>query len=1305
MATSDNFIPKGLSSKATSLLKLGGYQYSVASGAWIRPADNFRGYEGEKLFLPSHQPNSIFEMGRISRSGHGLLYKNREMNLTQYASAKMSEIAKLSSLSKTEKLQRLDTFAKEFTAELRSMPPASVTGFGGSEANASSFKDPVLARLLRDPSAPETKVSARLHELANKGYYFLPGKVEKGIISRMSPSALMPGMGGIHALNKYTTLTNVLPVYGTTRSVTPFAVTRETITAANRAYHPAYRTLHTGLSLRALFVDPASAHTVGTGAIFRASALRGHGAIRPMEITFSKKLLGDILGKEEATDLLGKLKRAPAGLQGVTVSRGILRTLQKARSDQDELRSLLGTVEPNQVDRLMSAHGIKLGRGEHKLFGLKKMKGGQYTFFGGEVQPIALSTKMVIAGQKTSVVGAWHDTPFDELAAKAYPHLSPEQIAGVDVIMSHAGTSKLDQRETANLFFSKAQDYIEGAQHPLERTRRTSEVLNIINADIKRGPLATVGASGVLELPGSWKAIPSNIKAIEAKLQSAGIFEDALEALRAPNISKLPDAIRRVHAQPLLSGLTSTFRSTGRTLKVGIDDVAAAMAAKRPRLASEFAKSIAQQPAAQQLMEGTRVLYGSLPKTLKVLDTTTIKAMANITRVRGGGLGNITTALPLNPETSAGYVLNLPRPVSVTTGQGRIVNMTNAVFEMGEATGLAWQEPGMSIRATPYHKSWIKLAKAIVGNDSRVSLEQAAQEYWTARENLLGKDRLFTRKAFKAQMTGIRGAASFLSPEEEQILNRVYNKGKPSATGWLALTRNKAEYLLANDLQGLTDPTERLAKLRSLMSEGVYTYAGRPPQYPSGYAPVRLALLEELGQFNDYATKNNRKASENIMRMSGIVEGYSPIPGKKIAADADIDIVVAHRLSEATRAEAKREHYRLYRTSQFGDIVGTSLTASERAMQLEAAGSALNAELIGEASIAKGKVTGPLHNLALQMQDYGRRYVEQRKQWKTMGILNPKSTKHWTPEYVESLAYMAGRGAETGFDYKKIKQEEALKKAVRIRPATLLRKSNLTPQETTQLIDFFGLTGTKHAYRTIRDMRMLAHDVVNSGRAGQNYVEMMQKANSAFEKPAMETAQKLAFMRGVRSKGAPVTPMQLLAKHGLFPEAGDVLGQMNAATASGEGGIKGIKEVKGMIGEGLNKFIGELKAGRGWGTVALGAIGVAGLVASFRKPGVMIARPDQNPVDQRAYYNEGDRAEIIPQRYSTNVRTMTNQQHNVRIRVRDSQKRDRGHYINMAESFASNTGLPTSSRVTFSDNSATTDYGRIFQNEASMQLA
>jgi hypothetical protein len=1255
---SDSYIPKGLSDQAKAFLDQAGYAYSPTSGAWERRASNWKGFEGSQVFIPATNKLQQFELGTVRRAGLRIASPEGPLSISAYAVGTINRIAS-SRKSVSEKLKTLDEFGSSWRQTLLSMPPVHTIGVGNQYVYSQSVLD--LDARAKASTLTGKKLQAYQDQwvqgIAAKNLTLLPGKAEKFIYSGSGASTLMGGLGNLQSIRKYTTLADVMAVAG---GDSPVFTTHEDarFRSLSRSTSPTAR-MRTGYWTRGLLVDPTSVHTAGTGAIFKESAMRGKMSFRDVQMTISQKALATNLGEEQATALLGRVR------SGQVASRKDLLAIRNARVDTQDLLASISSMSPQEQERIMTRSGLRLSRDKYNFLGMKSLDKDKIRVQAAIREPWRPGTKFLLADQKTTAE-VIKDKAFNELVRNASPGMTAEQAAGIDVLFPHFKVGKgekADPREIKTLFQSMAKEYLSSAPSRNDLLERQDFIASLVNNDVK-GKLSRAKALKLatmplgIRIPGQWVASVAATKALMAKTGD-------------------PGNTRWLYAQPLVSGVSGTYRGIGRVGTVGRADIGAALLAKRPALAKEITNRIASNKYGAQYCDLLGLLTGQSDLGSQFAELNPLsqefKLSSNI-RVKNGLFTGLKGAALFTPEVDQAFFVNLPKTVSLKVGANNIA-LNKIGFLSSGATGLSYADrTAKTAYASAFNKAGLGLLRAIRDNGP---IDTALQRYADEFANLSGKGHLFERNVFKSSVMGVRGKAGFLTPEQEIQLNKVYKtgSGKRIATGWTVMDMKRAQYLMADKLEGLT-PAEKEIKVRQILKRGYYTYLTRPPQQPSGYAPTRVALWDDL---QDLALAKQRKY---VMGVSSVYEGYGDKPGWNIGVDRDSDDIRIDIHERAVQQEAYLQHRKGYRNFKIGGMVPSTITT--QAILKRASTSEFSAEVVGKALMRKQSSIGSLYNLAESIMAHGPELAKNGRDLQ---------------QYHRAALTLFRAGEKSGIDLKRLKGP-ALMRFLDIDPMAIMNKPKLGPGDLNDLMSGLGLKNNAASKR-------MASDLISTVQSMKNQIPNIELIHGISRRKGRASLTEMSagvFQQNARSRfKTPKTIIDHLYDAGVirdrasaFQNAAEQVGQQNAETAS--------SKFKSVVGEGVGKFVKGLKEGRGWGTVALGAVGVAGLMAAFRKPGVMIARPDQNPVDQRAYYQENSAAPIVPQRHETRIKAMTNQQHNVKIRVRDTHKRSREHYVNLSDSIAANTAIPTSSQVYISDDSNMTDYGRIFNREAMRQL-
>jgi len=184
--------------------------------------------------------------------------------------------------------------------------------------------------------------------------------------------------------------------------------------------------------------------------------------------------------------------------------------------------------------------------------------------------------------------------------------------------------------------------------------------------------------------------------------------------------------------------------------------------------------------------------------------------------------------------------------------------------------------------------------------------------------------------------------------------------------------------------------------------------------------------------------------------------------------------------------------------------------------------------------------------------------------------------------------------------------------------------------------------------------------------------------------------------------GAQGSVMDTMTGSGVLRSA-EAIGQRNAQVAASAG-----KPRLGMgpIKEGFANFVSGLKEGRGWTSIAAGAAILAGIGLGMRKPGNIYVQdssnqnPSQAQVTPDGTYREMGETPppvIQPRRESRN-RVMTEDQYNVKIRLRDIRRQDKNKFTDLAQAISGKYKNANKINVNLKDDTNDINYQRVFDD-------
>lgn len=249
----------------------------------------------------------------------------------------------------------------------------------------------------------------------------------------------------------------------------------------------------------------------------------------------------------------------------------------------------------------------------------------------------------------------------------------------------------------------------------------------------------------------------------------------------------------------------------------------------------------------------------------------------------------------------------------------------------------------------------------------------------------------------------------------------------------------------------------------------------------------------------------------------------------------------------------------------------------------------------------------------------------------------------------------------------------------------------------------------------------------NIPQISADIVTAMERAGTARNVGSLEAGyavQRLGKTRNIRELAAayytptefipPGTAGASLAQAGLIgpsknsaaQAAAEAIGSTNKALAE-EGLLAKGKRI-GM--EALGDYAEKLKQGKGWSGLLIGGAVLAGTALSLRRPGQIIVRSDRSKGAQQlpnGGYIKTDETEtpvIIP-RKSIKTRVISDQQYDIRVKLKDVQRQDRNKFVSLSNLISSRYNSKTNSNIHIDDDSDEQDYQKIFTDEYQKRMS
>lgn len=738
--------------------------------------------------------------------------------------------------------------------------------------------------------------------------------------------------------------------------------------------------------------------------------------------------------------------------------------------------------------------------------------------------------------------------------------------------------------------------------------------------------------------------------------------------------------------------MESPLEAEGKIATYGLADVGAANLIGAKGLSQEIANNIMGQPVAQEYKDIFRYLGGYTPE----LPGSQIMTPELIAQSKGliPRQGQLPLNVAQNPvwdwemETTRGTRWMLPLGTTVKIGETELTHMPIGSME---ARGMGLPLSGERWVSNLQRKQ-LELIQAVGGPQADVQI--AASNVAEAWAQLSGKGHLLADRGLKTKLLGSRGTLGTLNPEAiKEIIQKQFG-GEELPYGIWAGTYGdiRGQY---KELTGIRLSNQEIMRR---VQEGWYGLANRPPGFPRGSAPVRLAVL----------TPGIKK---KLVRYGGEAK-YQLIDAASMAylhgdKDADPLSIISHWMNNP----AIQSELQATRQTQIPEYISALLKESEYtkgtegglsyAYKLANIASRESADKLSTAlQASQGQTfTGIAYNFAQKVMEGSRAL--------TQGAENAPAYSRFTEEYGNQLTNLAAQFHETGINLKRQETELANvhPKDIFYGPKAQERLSQYIPTDIFDRVFGKGISQTQK--NTIIEDMMLA-----ASKAGTAARPDSMMLGAALQSIGSGQSKSIAQIAAAYS-----TPSPFIATNSI----GEAFAKAGATGSAIKSGISGAAaqnqsyklaalggRAKKIGIEGVTNFVEGLKQGKGWSSLIIGAGVLAGAGLSLRRPGQIVVVPPrreqyQAPDGGYRTVNETKTPVIIP-RKSIKARVLSEQEYNVRIRLKDIQRQDRNKFVELSNLVHSKYKSSGKSNINISDQSNEPNYQQIFQKEYKKQM-
>jgi hypothetical protein len=226
------------------------------------------------------------------------------------------------------------------------------------------------------------------------------------------------------------------------------------------------------------------------------------------------------------------------------------------------------------------------------------------------------------------------------------------------------------------------------------------------------------------------------------------------------------------------------------------------------------------------------------------------------------------------------------------------------------------------------------------------------------------------------------------------------------------------------------------------------------------------------------------------------------------------------------------------------------------------------------------------------------------------------------------------------------------------------------------------------------DISTISGDIKESLVVGNNsLIKQIQDMN----KGGRSTQEVMNVLLGSADSSAAGGVVGILRRSGVVGSMADAVGQQGAQNRSlADAAISRGRGIWNIVKEGVASRVSGLKQGKGWTSLIIGGAVLAGVGLSLRKPGNII-------IEQPNAGNEPESPVIVPRRQSS-ARVMSNQQYDVRVRIKEMQAVDRKKFVDLAEAISGKYQSPSRTNIRIKDDTKDVNYEKVFRDSFARQM-
>lgn len=1188
----------------------------------------------------------------------------RPLNLNEMLGVKLSEIAQMPADIREGEISK---FAATYKSNyIYNAPRARALGRAGLYQKAGIVQD-------IDAMLAQTPLSEWSQKITGEGFPVSFEHIGSYMYKTQSETALMPGAGITETARKRSTLLNFNPVgkaqgFGAAATMgleAPMSVTPAMVDLA--------------MQQSKAYMYGASAEHVMERADRLMGAFGAYGQARMIQYSTDPRLQGGpFLYKQ------GLFRGQYAFPQKeILLAPSEIQALKSAVTQPgEEYGALIGKgLEPTRARRLLDM--LQAGRSGDIMTSMHEPRGTRVIY--GKREAIGPGSKLVVGGAKG-------------LAAEVatYQNISQAKgtyrgkLKGGFADIARAATDFGDNKKMFDAALLEAGgDYIK-AQRLYRKTMGMPDIL----APILTGKEKLRHLDRLMEGAQIWLTHPKFQPDTKVALQNTQALADVIN--QHMNMKAVEAKGRALHftspvewSQDMVTGAMGLLSPTQRAamemgrmpgmvysignqqrLKFGrvgvsINDVAGLRIQGLHGMAGLYAGAIARNAHGGEVMDAFGFLTGRTTGVAGSISVGAADASSLIGRTtlgRTGQLENYAGAELFNPALTGDIprMLQLGKSVKIDIG-GAEREITELPLLSRGARGLKMTGGGRVYR-TPLDRSYLDLIKDMGATGSVA--QSKVQAVVNAMGTLGGKKGLVERQVARGSIEGFYGQMNFLSPEAEKTLQAAYGE----TGGFVGLTMDMAKKVF---------PGTAEEEIGRMLDEGTYLPIRRFPEAPRGTAVARAFLMDkEMRAMADFGKR-------------GIY--ISPGIAAHIHGDLDQDMVTIEtewaqsaRKNPMVAGIFKEAYYKdLPRYSRFeGDVIAklrsnVDYTSFVQHSFARGAGSEASLAEVAEAAQFKAHTTGSAYIKGMQAYEGA------------LSLGERAGYSKYTPEYASDLAQVLFGVAESGINVKRggsnLIQSADLSK--------MIRERDVEGVSAMAADVISSVHGTKYEGAAQKN---LVEDMLEAANYGRSGMEPYNQYRGMYRAKNVSDIAKSLYVES----GAQGSIMETMTGSGVLRSA-SAIGQGNAQIAASAG-----KPRLGMgpIREGFSNFVGGLKEGRGWTSIAAGAAILAGMALGLRKPGNIYVQNTQNQngsqaqVSPEGTYQKMDesRAPMIQPRRESRNRVMTDEQYNVKIRLRDIRKQDHNKFTDLAQAISGKYKNANKINVNLKDDTNDINYQRVF---------